>query len=244
MSEDLSRSWQLICAWCGPAFVITFAIFWAVLGKNLPPAGPGLSALEIATHYTQNNGSIRVGFVAAVVMVGFYMPWSAVLSVRLAAIEGKAPVMAFLQLIGGALTVMVVSMSALFWIAAAFRPERSPEMTQTLHDLGWLTIDQLYICTTMQMVAAGIVGLSDKSANPMLPRWTCFLAFWCASTFFPASMTAFLKAGPFAWNGVLSYYLPYGAWLGWFCVFSFYMIKHISGQTKRAEVGLQLQTAQ
>jgi hypothetical protein len=51
---------------------------------------------------------------------------------------------------------MVVSMSATFWIVAAFRRERDPQLTQMLHDLGWLTIDQLYACTTFQMVAAAI----------------------------------------------------------------------------------------
>ena len=44
---------------------------------------------------------------------------------------------------------MVVSMSARFWIAAAFRPKRNPQITQMLHDTNWLTINQLYFCTTL-----------------------------------------------------------------------------------------------
>jgi hypothetical protein len=232
MNPEQSLRWQSIAAWCGPLFVVTFVFFWGWIGHNLPPAGPGLSAEEIATHYRENITGIRIGFVASVISICFYMPWSALLSARLARIEGPMPVLSFLQLIGGALTVMVVSMSAACWIAAAFRPERNPEITQMLHDLGWLTIDQLYFCTTLQMIAAAIVGLHDKSERPMLPRWTCWYAIWAGLTFLPASLTGFLKTGAFAWSGVASYYFPYFAWLSWFTIFSVCIIKSIDRERK------------
>ena len=231
MNEQASLRWQSICAWFGPAFLLTFVFFWGWVGHNLPPAGPGLSAVEIAAHYAQNSVSIRIGFVASVVLMTFYMPWSAVVSARLSRIERGLPVLSFLQLIGGALTVMVVSMSATFWIAAAFRPERNPEITQMLHDMGWLTIDQLYACTTFQMVAAAVVGLYDKSARPLFPKWVCWYAIWAGFSFLPASMTGFMKSGPFAWNGVLSYYLPYFAWLSWFALFSYFLLRDISRES-------------
>ena len=232
MDEKTVLNWQLFCAWCGPIFVVTFVFFWGWVGMNLPPAGPALTAQELADHYRAHAGVIRLGFVVSVIMITFYMPWSAVLSARMARIEGTMKTFAYLQLIGGALTVMVVSMSAAFWIVAAFRPERDPAMTQMLHDLGWLTIDQLYACTTWQMVAGAIVGLCDRSARPLFPRWACYYAIWAGLTFLPASLTAFLKFGPFAWNGVLSYYFPYFAWLSWFSIFSWFLIGGI--QRERA----------
>jgi hypothetical protein len=227
MTERQNLQWQLICAWCGPAFVVLFLTFWGWIGGNLPPAGPSLSAEEIAAYYGAKSVTIRIGFVGAVVFMCLYMPWSAVLSARIARIEGKMRSLAYLQLIGGALTVMVVSMSAAFWIAAAFRPERSPEITQMLHDVGWLTIDQLYFCTTLQMIAGAVVGLYDNSDRPLFPRWVCWYAIWAGFTFLPASLTAFVKTGAFAWSGIGSYYFPYFAWLSWFGLFSFYLIRNI-----------------
>ncbi len=228
MTNEQNLRWQLISAWCGPAFVILFLLFWGWIGGNLPPAGPNLSAEEIAAYYRANSAGIRIGFAGSVVFMCLYMPWSAVLSARLARIEGSVRSLSYLQLIGGALTVMVVSMSAACWIAAAFRPERSPEITQMLHDLGWLIIDQLYFCTTLQMVAAAVVGLYDKSDAPLFPRWVCWYAIWAGFTFLPASLTAFVKQGAFAWSGIGSYYFPYFAWLSWFGLFSFYLICSIS----------------
>ena len=130
---------------------------------------------------------------------------------------------------------MVVSFSAFFWVTAAFRPERDPELVLLLSDLGWLCIDLQYACTTLQMVAAAMVGLADKSKTPLFPRWVCFLTIWCGISFFPASLTGVLKTGPFAWNGVLSYYFPYFCWLCWFTVASIFMIKDVNRRVRIAE---------
>ncbi len=237
MDNQASLRWQYICAWFGPVILVSFVFFWGWVGHNLPPAGPGLNASQIAGHYALNSVGIRVGFVASVVVMTFYMPWSAVVSARMARIGKGVPVLSFLQLIGGALTVMVVSMSATFWIAAAFRPERNPEITQMLHDMGWLTIDQLYACTTFQMIAAAVIGLHDKSAQPLFPKWACWYAIWAGLTFLPASLTAFMKFGPFAWNGVLSYYFPYFAWLVWFTLFSCFLLRSISLESRSQASG-------
>jgi hypothetical protein len=80
----------------------------------------------------------------------------------MARIEGNMSALAYLQLFGGALTVMVVPMSAAFRIVAAFRPERDPTMTQMLHDLGWLTIDQLYAARARSAAPFGL-----KPSSPL-----------------------------------------------------------------------------
>ena len=36
MDENTSLRYQLISAWCGPAFLVTFVFFWGILGHNLP----------------------------------------------------------------------------------------------------------------------------------------------------------------------------------------------------------------
>lgn len=220
--------YQLISAWCGPAFLATFIVFWVAIAHNLPNPSPDLSAADLAARYMENLVSIRTGFIIALVTVVLYMPWTALLSAQMAQIEGKYPVLSFLQLLGGGLTVMVVSFSAFFWVAAAFRPERDPTITQMLTDLGWLCIDLQYACTTLQMVAAAMIGLADRRKQPLFPRWVCWLTIWCGISFFPASLTGVLKTGPFAWDGLFSYYFPYFCWLCWFSVTSIFMIREVN----------------
>jgi len=227
MDEKLSLRYQLISAWCGPAFVITFVIFWLGFGHNLPNPSPALTAEALKTRYLENLGDIRLGFIVSLITVVLYMPWTCVLTMQMARIEGKMPVLALLQLIGGALTVVVVSFSAMFWAVAAFRPDADPSIFRLLTDTGWLCIDLQYACTTLQMVAAALVGLADKSRVPLFPRWVCFLTIWCGISFFPASLTGVLTTGPFAWSGVLSFYFPYFCWLCWYTTASIYMIKEV-----------------
>lgn len=219
-----------ISAWCGPAFLITFIIFWGILGQNLPNPSPDLSASEIAARYAENLSAIRAGFILSLISVVLYLPWSSLLCSQMLRIEGQFSSMAYLQLLGGGLTVMVVSFSAFFWVAAAFRPEQAPEITLLLSDLGWLCIDLQYACTTLQMFAAALVGLSDKRATPLFPNWFCFLTMFCGLSFIPASLTGVLKTGPFAWDGLLSYYIPYACWLVWYGIASCYMIKEVNSR--------------
>jgi hypothetical protein len=228
MDEKTSLKLQLVSAWCGPAFVVLFILFWGIVGQNLPNPSPALGPDEIALRYHDHLASIRLGFIISLIVICLYMPWTALLSAQMARIEGDFRVMSYLQLIGGALTVMVVSFSAMFWVVAAFRPERDPALVQLMSDVGWLCIDTQYACTTVQMIAAALIGLADKSEEPLFPRWVCFLTIWCGLSFIPASLTGVLKTGPFAWNGLLSYYIPYAAWLGWFSIASRYMIKEVN----------------
>lgn len=228
MDEKTRLRYQMICAWCGPMFLVTFVLFWGVIANNIPNPAPSLTAEALKERYLLNLGEIRLGFIMSLITVCFYMPWTCVLAAQMRRIEGaEMPVLSYLQLIGGALTVMVVSFSAVFWVVAAFRPEAPASTFQMMTDTGWLIIDLCYACTTLQMVAAALVGLADKSKVPLFPRWVCYLTIWCGISFFPASLTGVLKTGPFAWNGALSYYIPYFCWLCWFSTASIYMIKEV-----------------
>lgn len=227
MDEKTSLKYQLICAWCGPAFVALFIFFWMHVAGNFPGPSPALDSSQLTARYLGDLDGMRLGFVASLVVITLYMPWTALLSAQMARIEGRYPVLAFLQLIGGGLTVMVVSFSAFFWVTALFRPERDPALFQLLNDLGWLCIETQYACTTLQMIAAALAGLADKSKVPLFPRWMCFLSIWCGLSFLPASLTGYLKTGPFAWDGMLSFYIPYACWLVWFAAASVFMIREV-----------------
>ena len=231
MDEKTSLKYQMLSAWMGPLFLVGFIYSWGVMAFNLPaPPSPALSAGDLAARYAAHLGGIRIGFLVSLIVMTLYIPWTAVLSVQMMRIgaEGRSPVLAFIQLIGGALTVPVVSLASVFWVAAAFRPERAPEITQALTDSGWLIIETLWACTTWQMVAAALAGLHDKNTAPLFPRWFCFVTIFCGLSFAPATMTGILKTGPFAWDGILSFYFPYFCWLFWFGMASVYMIKEVA----------------
>ena len=232
MDDKTSLRYQLWCAWSGPAFLLTFIVFWGILGTNLPaPVSPSLNPHDVTTRYLGSWTEMRIGFGLSLIAVVLYLPWTAMLTVQMARIEGKFPVLSLLQLLGGGLTVMVVSFSAMFWAVALLRPDRDPSQMQLLNDTGWLCIDLQYACTTLQMYAMAAVGLTDKSSKKLFPAWVCWLTIFCGTSFFPASLTGFVTTGAFAWDGIGSYYLPYFCWLCWYGIASLYMIAEIRRRT-------------
>src|ERR1700687_1840211 len=187
MDEKLSLRYQLLSAWSGPAFLLTFIVFWGILGTNLPaPVSPALNPHDVAVRYLGSWTQMRIGFGISLITVVLYLPWTALLTVQMARIEGRFPVLSLLQLLGGGLTVLVVSLSAVFWAVAAFRPERAPSEMQLLNDLGWLCIDLQYACTTLQMYAAAAVGLADKRPTRLFPRWVCWPDDFLRHQLFPS----------------------------------------------------------
>lgn len=226
MDEQTKILYQKLALYAGPFFVITFVIFWGWMGNNLPPPHPAWPAQAFTDRYDNNLASIRVGFLVSLVTICFYLPWTAYVTMRMKRIEtGPFPVLAYTQLLGGCLTVMVVSISMWCWVVAAQRPERTPEITQMLTDAGWLMNDTAYMCTTIQMWAMALCFLHDKKAKiPVMPNWACYLTIFCGATFFPASLTAILRDGPFAYDGLLGYWLPYPAWLIWMFVATYYLL--------------------
>lgn len=234
MDKKFSLNLELFGAWCGPIFATLFLIFFGFFGHNLPsPPSPAWDAGTTGAWVVSHLDSLRFGWIMCLVTMGFYIPWSGQISAHMVRIE-EARVMTYSQLIGGALTVFVVSFGVLCWSIATFRSDRDPALIQLLTDFGWLSLETQWVLTTVQMCAMAVIGLADRSAHPVWPRWACWLSIWCGLTFVPASLTQYLKTGPFAWTGTLGFYIPYPAWLIWCYVISYYMIKDIKRRQRAA----------
>jgi hypothetical protein len=215
MTTKQSLRYQLLAALCGFAFEILYTIFWAGLGHNLPPASPNLGAQELATLYAQHHNAILFGNSMAAVIGVLWIPWTAQLTVVMWRIEGSSPVLTIVQLIGGALTAWVLMFCPAIWAAAAFRPEVDPNTVRTLNDLGFILFNITYAVTSVQAIAAGLVGLADKSARPVFPRWVSCWAIFAGVSFVALTAMPFFKTGPLAWNGAISFWGLFGTYFVW-----------------------------
>src|ERR1700758_1707738 len=92
---------------------------------------------------------------------------------------------------------------------AAFRPERSPETTQTLHDLGWMLLIMPFVPFTVQTACLGWAILQDNGTPPALPRWFGYFNLWVALSFIPGGVIPLFKTGPLAYNGVFAFWIPF-----------------------------------
>ncbi|HUN59298.1 MAG TPA: hypothetical protein VMU41_14390 [Candidatus Binataceae bacterium] len=215
MTSKTSLKYQLAAAYCGFAFEILFTIFWGIMGHNMPPASPNLSANDLAAFFAQHHQAILLGNSVAAAISVLWIPWTAQLTVVMWRIEGSSPVLTIVQVIGGALTAWVLMFCPAIWAVAAFRPDIDPTTIRMLNDLGFILFNVTYAVTSVQAIAAGIVGLADESATPVFPRWVSYWAIFAGLSFIPITAMPFFKTGPLAWNGAITFWALFGTYLTW-----------------------------
>lgn len=225
---------QLFSAWCGVAFVVLFTLGWWIIAQYVPPMSPTTSAAEVASFYQENTGAIRFGLMLTMISAGLVMPWVGVIAVQMKRIEGEFPVLTYAQLVAGAVGIVIIILPPMIWTTVAFRPDRDPELMLLLNDLGWLIFIMTFSPAFFQNLVIGLAILSDKHETPIFPRWLGYFNIWVAILFIPGGLITFFKAGPFAWDGLLAFWLPLNIFLGWFVVMFLALLKAIKNQAQTA----------
>lgn len=204
----MNTKYQRFAIWCGIAFfILFFAVCWP-LSSFIPPPNPLLTGTELMALYEDHLFGIRFGIAVGYLAAMLLVPWSAVISIQMARIEGPYPLMSIVAFGAGVANAVAFCIPFLFWAAVFYRIERAPELVQLLNDIVWLEFVMLYAPFAMQTLAIAVVGFSDKSAMPTFPRWFCFLSVWVSVMILPGGLAVFFKAGPFAWNGLFSFWVP------------------------------------
>lgn len=213
----MSRFSQQLCALGGP-FCALFLGVGLLLAGFVPPPSPGLPAEAVAALYLERAPLIRSGMVLGLVGIIGYIALVCVISARLRIIEAGSRLAADLQLGAGAIGVLTVMFPLMIFGTTAFRPERDPQLTQLLNDLGWLIIIPAFPTFIAQFLGIAFAALQDRSPQPMFPRWSAYFNVWVGLLFVPGAFAYFLRSGPFAWDGLLSFWIAASAFFLWLLV--------------------------
>ena len=221
---------QLFGAWCGPGFMISLGIGFILISHLFPPHPPTFTPAEVVAFYQTNTNQIRLGLLVFLWATAVYLPFAGVLTVQMARIEGKYPMWTAVQVMASAGNVITLTFPMAFWATAAFRPERTPELIQLLDDLGWVPFVGMTSPFLIIPICIAVVGFSDKSKNPIFPRWFCFYNLFADLLLLPGGLIIFFHSGPFAWNGLFGVWIPFIDWGIWFCITTWLLIKGIKRQ--------------
>jgi hypothetical protein len=204
---------QKTMAFCGAAFVLLLFPAMLMIGV-LPPISPMRNAEEIAHFWSTNTGLKRLGLVVLLAAAGLQAPFGALIAVRIRQMEGgRYSALAYTELVGVALAVVAILMPTFAFAAASYRPERDPQITQALNDLGWLPFVMNWPAATIQCLAIGFAILGAK--HEVWPRWLGYFNVWCGFIFAAGGLVVLFKDGVFAWNGLLAFWLVavfFGTW--------------------------------
>jgi hypothetical protein len=207
---------ELVCAWvCAICLAFTAVGFFVVSGF-VPPPRADLSATEIARFYADNAGRIRAGIVITFLSWTGWGTLVAGLSSQMLRIPGRPIALSILQAIGGAVGLVFLLLPTIILGIAAFRPQRSPDTTQALHDLGWIVAFMPIVPFVLQGVAIAFAVLQDTGPEPFYPRWFAYANIWACVLFVPGGVLLFFKTGPLAYNGLFVFWIPFiifGAWI-------------------------------
>ena len=123
---------------------------------------------------------------------------------------------------------VVFLLTLMFWVVAAFRPDTiDPDLTRMLSDAGWLTFVWTWAPFSFFMGLVAVAIFNDKGVPAIFPRWIAWLCIWTALLMVPVETILLFKEGPFAWNGVISFWTALAIFFGWFVTMTLYMLKAI-----------------
>ncbi|KRA31071.1 MULTISPECIES: hypothetical protein [unclassified Nocardioides] len=212
----------MVLLWWGIAFTALYAVSLGLLIDVVPPPPPTWSPARVAEFYQQHSDRVLFGAVIASFSGAFMLPISVVAAVQSARQEPGRPVWSIFMFAGGTFTSVFLVLPPVFFGVAAYRPDRSAEITATLHDIALLSL-----FTTVQYfiffgvtVAISCLRKHEVKGSPF-PRTYGYFTIWCTLMFEVGGVAFLFKTGPFAWNGLFIFWIPFFfffIWLATLCV--------------------------
>lgn len=225
--NSVIRRFNYVGGWCGFLYVILALIGWCIMGGYWPLHTPTDTAAEIQQFYQNSNLPVlRLGLIVLMWAAVPELIFTAAVASHLSKIEGRTGPLTLSMVIGGFASAILTFYPAMWWLTAAFRPEnREQDVMLLLNDAGWLQLVGGVSLAAPMYIGHAIAVLADKSANPVFPRWTAYFSLWVLIGLFPGQLLFLFKTGPFAWNGLLAFWVPGGLFFVWFLILGYYLIK-------------------
>ena len=210
-----ARTQYWYCIISAALFSVLFSLGFLILSGFFPPPSPSLSAMEVAEFYRTNNLSIKIGMSLAFTGACCTLPLVVAISTVMNKADQDGWFLTATQAVSGTVALFLFILPYFFWLLAAFRPDRNPEITQIFNDIGWIMLTTPVAPFMIQLSCICLCALKDKRPRPFLPRWASYLGLWVAIGAVPGIFIPLYHDGPFAWNGLLSFWLPLGVIVFW-----------------------------
>lgn len=232
----MKRIIEIACALGGITFAVLFGIGFLAIAQFVPPLDPGHTAEQTAAIYRENTTAIRVGLLLCYAGCVAYLAFGASITGQTRRIQGAPATLIHLQLVAFSASVLLVAGPMMVWLVAAFRPdEYSAETIQMLNDLGWITFLLGWVPFVTWYIATGVSILCDESPTPIYPRWAGYAGILLGFLQSTATFLVFTQSGPFAWNGLFSWWLPASEFFTWFMIMTVLTVKAVNRQYRSAD---------
>jgi hypothetical protein len=229
---------ELLLFWLVPILGVTWVAAFLAFPGFVHPMSPMMSADQVAAFYRDPENLPRIRY--SMVVFNWFcialIPFLSLIVMQIRRMAHRTPVLQYCYL--GCLTggPVLFFIANLFWLLAAFRPERRPELTQMFNDLAWVTFTGQVGFLVGQCVFLALAIFLDRQARPVFKSWVAHFNLLIAAALAPASFVALSLTGPIAWDGLLSFWVRNSAIALWIVVMTLVLGKNI--YERRREAGL------
>lgn len=199
-----------------PVVVVIWIAAFLLFPGFVPPLSPRASAQEVADFYDENLSRVRSSMILFNWFCVALIPVLMLIAERMRGMAHRTPVLRYCVIgVAGAAPITFLT-ATVFWLLAAFRPDRSPELTLLYNDLAWVT----FTCGVPFLVGlCAFLALAiayDDQEQPVFPRWVATFNVVTAIALVPAGFAGLTLSGPFAWDGLVSFWVrntAIGLWI-------------------------------
>ncbi|MBB5915202.1 hypothetical protein BJY24_004069 [Nocardia transvalensis] len=210
-AADTNLRAQQAILWSTPVVGLALLALFVTFPGFVPPMSPTMTAAEVARFYADNTPLMRfsqVGFNLCGVMI---VPFFVLILGQMLRMRGQSRIFAFSYLTAIVAGVTLFALSNIFFAVAAFRPDRDPELTQTLNDMAWIIFIAPIGMVVAQFVLLALAVYYDDPVRPVFPKWVAPYSLLTAVAMVPSAGASVFRDGPLAWDGFLSFWLRNGA---------------------------------
>jgi len=202
---------QWIGFWIVPIFFNLFGLVFVPLSWMMPPRSPDSSTQEIVAFMQSPN--LLIACVILTLTYGLGAVANACYLVQMRRMS-VSPVLRFAMIVGAITGTIVGCLFPMFCFGlGAFRPGYDPEILAMLYDFGYLSFIGSMGCFCIMWMPFGLSILLDK--NNILPKWLGYYTVWQFVSELVIAPVWIAKTGPFAWNGLVSFYLAMALYVPW-----------------------------
>jgi hypothetical protein len=202
--------------WSCLVVVISVGVAGALLMGYIPPPSPAMTATDFLEFVRAHRTGILAGGAVAVLLWSFWTTWPVPIIVLIRRME-RAPLVTYASVALLGSTSAIITIIAVAWSIMAFRAE-SALVVQAFNDFAFYMFLYTWPPFGLWMVLIAVAIFRDINAKPIFPRWVAYYNLMAAWLMAPATLIGFFKSGPFAYNGLLSFWLFVIEFLTWMVV--------------------------
>jgi len=209
---------EVMLLWTLPVVGAIWLSAFLLFPGFVQPMSPTMSAEEVAAFYRdpENLPRIRYSMIVFNWFAVGLIPILALIVLQIRRMAHRTPIFSYAIIACAAGGPTIFLMANLFWLLAAYRPERPPELTLLFNDLAWVTFSSQVGFLIAQSVILALAIYLDRQARPVFERWVAHFNLLIAAALVPASFVGLAMGGPIAWDGLLTFWvrnIAIGLWI-------------------------------